>query len=202
MNAEMRSQRVYLRAECAVFRHTRAPLGGLSNMAAGYPVVVNGVPIRTVEALYQALRYPERPDIQHLIIAQGSPMTAKMKSKAHYALTRPDWELVRRPMMEWCLRVKLAQHLERFGEVLLATGSRSIVEESQRDVFWGAVAVDGERLVGANQLGRLLMDLRAWVQDDLGDWPMVVAPPAIAGCCLYGQPVRGVYGWDLGLKSA
>jgi hypothetical protein len=46
-------------------------------MAARFPVVVNGVPIRTLEALYQACRFSHLPSVQHDIIAQASPLVAK-----------------------------------------------------------------------------------------------------------------------------
>ncbi|TOH22921.1 hypothetical protein, partial [Vibrio parahaemolyticus] len=48
----------------AAFKKTTEQWGELSNMCAGFPVVVNGVPIKSVEALYQACRYPYHPDIQ------------------------------------------------------------------------------------------------------------------------------------------
>ena len=65
-------------------------------------------------------------------------MTAKMVSKPHRKDSRSDWDEVRVQIMRWCLRVKLAQHWETFGELLLSTGERPIVEESSRDPFWGA----------------------------------------------------------------
>src|SRR5438105_2891921 len=77
--------REYARKGSAVFCKTDEEFGGLSNMAAGFPLVVNGVPIRTSEALYQACRFPHLSDVQRLIIDQKSPMTAKMKSKPHRA---------------------------------------------------------------------------------------------------------------------
>ena len=73
--------RTYSRKESVVFRKTNEPFGGLSNMAGGYPIRVNGVRILTSEALYQACRFPHLPDVQKLIIGQISPMTAKMRSK-------------------------------------------------------------------------------------------------------------------------
>jgi hypothetical protein len=50
-------------------------------MAAGFPLMVNDIAIRTSEALYQASRFPHRPDVQHEIIAQASPLVVKMKSR-------------------------------------------------------------------------------------------------------------------------
>jgi ribA/ribD-fused uncharacterized protein len=107
-------------------------------MAPGFPLKVNGVLIRTSEALYQACRFPHLPKVQRLIIDEGSPMTAKMKSKSYRSQSRPDWDAVRVRIMRWCLRVKLAQHWETFSRLLLATGDQPIVEDSRKDDFWGA----------------------------------------------------------------
>jgi predicted NAD-dependent protein-ADP-ribosyltransferase YbiA (DUF1768 family) len=85
----------YKRAESAVFSKTKEAFGGLSNMAAGFPIRVNGVRILTSEALYQASRFPHLPDVQRLIIEQLSPMTTKMKSKPYRKDSRPDWDRVR-----------------------------------------------------------------------------------------------------------
>ena len=46
-------KKIYIIKDCAVFRKTHEKNGGLSNMAAGYPVYFNGTQIRTSEALYQ-----------------------------------------------------------------------------------------------------------------------------------------------------
>ena len=132
-------------------------------MAAGFPVSVSGLGIRTVEALYQACRYPNHPELQREIIEQLSPMAAKMVSRTHADSTRSDWNQVRVRIMRWCLRVKLAHNQERFGQLLLTTDDRPIVEESRHDAFWGAVPVGPDELVGTNVLGRLLMDLRRGV---------------------------------------
>lgn len=152
--------RSYGRKNSVVFRKTNEQFGGLSNMAPGFLLEVNGIRILTSEALYQACRFPHKPEVQRLLIQEGSPMTAKMKSKPHRKDTRPDWDKVRVNIMRWCLRVKLAQNWQKFGDLLLATSDRSIVEESPKDDFWGAKAVDDETLVGVNALGRLLMELR------------------------------------------
>src|SRR5262245_33121636 len=152
--------RTYKRRESAVFCKTNEEFGGLSNMAAGFSLRVNGVDILTSEALYQACRFPQLPDVQRLIIDQKSPMTAKMKSKPHRSKTREDWDAVRTRVMRWCLRVKLAQNWVTFRDLLLSTGERPIVEESKKDDFWGAFAQEDDTLVGRNVLGRLLMELR------------------------------------------
>lgn len=53
--------------------------------------------------------------------------------------SRSDWGKIEVPIMEWVLRVKLAQHYQRISRLLRATGIRPIVERSRNDRFWGAV---------------------------------------------------------------
>ncbi len=184
--AEMRT---YSREDSVVFRKTNERFGGLSNMASGFPLEVNGVRILTSEALYQACRFPHKPDVQRLIIQQTSPMTAKMRSKPHRKATRPDWDKVRVNIMRWCLRVKLAQNWQKFGDLLLATGDRPIVEESRKDEFWGAKAKDKATLVGMNVLGRLLMELREQLHGSDKERLRRVEPPAVPQFLLYGRPI-------------
>jgi ribA/ribD-fused uncharacterized protein len=184
----------YRRSKCAAFRKTSQQWGGLSNMAAGFPITVNGVAIRTSEALYQACRFPHRPAVQRVIIAQASPIAAKMKSRAHQNDSRPDWDALRVPIMWWSVRVKLACNLAEFGSLLRATHGLTIVEHSPKDRFWGAVAdtADDEILVGRNVLGRLLHLLRELV-DQLGvDAAQAVPPLPITDFLLHGEPIRMV----------
>ncbi|WP_454669138.1 NADAR domain-containing protein [Achromobacter kerstersii] len=183
--------RIYSRKESVVFLKTDEPFGGLSNMAGGYPIHVNGVRILTSEALYQVCRFPHLPDVQKMIIGQVSPMTAKMRSKPYRKDSRVDWDQVRVRVMRWCLRMKLANNWNRFSELLLRTGERSIVEESRKDDFWGAKVIDdGDTLVGMNVLGRLLMELREQVKQQGPDATLDVAPPAIPQFLLFGRPIE------------
>ncbi len=172
-----------------VFRRTREAFGGLSNMAGGFPLRVNGEDIRTSEALYQACRFPHLPDVQRDILDQRSPMTAKRVSEAHRADSRPDWMRVRVPVMRWCLRVKRVQNREAFGALLDSTGDRPIVEESWRDAFWGAKPEGGDRLVGRNILGRLLMELRE-ASADGRDSVLEAPPPDLPDFLFLGRPIR------------
>jgi type I restriction enzyme S subunit len=184
--------RIYKRAESAVFSKTKEGFGGLSNMAAGFPIHVNGVRILTSEALYQACRFPHLPHVQRLIIGQLSPMTAKMKSKPYRKDSRPDWDRVRVKVMRWCLRVKLAQNWSDFSRLLLATGDRAIVEESRKDDFWGAKVVEADTLVGTNALGRLLMELREEIKQGNIDQLKRVEPLPLADFLLFGETIAVV----------
>ncbi|HVI86827.1 MAG TPA: NADAR domain-containing protein [Dongiaceae bacterium] len=175
-----------------VFLKTNERFGGLSNMAPGFPLRVNGIRIRTSEALYQACRYPHMPDVQRKIIDEHSPMTAKMRSKPFRQDSRPDWDAVRVKIMRWCLRVKLAQNWREFGRLLLATGDRPIVEQSRKDDFWGAKSNEDGTLVGMNVLGRLLMELREQLKGDQVDSLRFIEPLGISEFLLFSQPIEAV----------
>ena len=194
--------RTYLRDECIVFRKTKERFGGLSNMASGFPLEVNGVSVWTAEALYQACRFPYLPRVQEMIIGQRSPMTAKMKSKPFRKDSRPDWLNIRVKVMRWCLRVKLAENWEKFGELLLVTGDRQIVEESPKDEFWGAKPENNETLVGANVLGRLLMELREELRGPKRESLQRVGLPEIPDFLFLGEPIRTVGGRLLTSEAA
>lgn len=169
------------------FRKTTAAYGFLSNMAAGFPLLVGEKVWKTTEALYQAARFPEVPDLQEEIRRQASPMAAKMVTKPYRsARGRPDWEAVRVDVMRWVLRVKVLQGGD-FGTRLAATGERGIIEDSHKDRFWGAVFSNESGLfVGENWLGRLLMEVRREV-DSIASARQVRAPGC--GVILLGEAI-------------
>lgn len=190
-----RSQlRTYVSADCIVFKRTNEQYGGLSNMAPGFPLCVNGVSIRTSEALYQACRFPHMPELQRLILGERSPMTAKMIGKPHRTDSRKDWSRVRIPIMRWCLRLKLSQNWNKFSTLLLSTGDKPIVEESQKDCFWGAKPQEDGSIVGRNVLGRLLMELREELHRTDHDKLRHVDLPDIPRLLLLGEPISNMEG--------
>lgn len=101
-------------------------------MAAGYPVYFGGTQIRTSEALYQACRFPDHPDIQREIIDQRSPMTAKDISRKYNYLTRKDWNDKRVAIMNWCIHLKLLYNWNKFGRLLMSTGTGKLSNYHQR----------------------------------------------------------------------
>lgn len=183
--------RTYSPSNCAVFRKTKEAWGGLSNMAPGFNLCINGIHIRTSEALYQSCRFPHMPDVQEYIIDQCSPITAKMKSKKYLSQSRLDWLKVRVHVMKWCLRVKLAQNFSKFGDLLLSTDDMPIVEKKTRRAdFWAATEQPDGTLVGMNVLGRLLMELRHSLRSgDIGDLKHI-EPLSIPNFLLFGKHIE------------
>lgn len=192
--------RTYRAAECVIFKRTNERFGGLSNMAPGFPLMVNDVGIRTSEALYQACRFPHRPELQRLIIDQVSPMTAKMLIKPYRRYSRGDWNHIRVKIMRWCLRIKLAQNWDTFSHLLLATETQQIVEESTKDEFWAAKFVDDNTLLGQNILGRLLMELREELYGQETERLKCIRPPDIPNFLLLERPIQTVRERIFGLE--
>ena len=193
--------RTYIRDESIIFHKTKESFGALSNMSAGFPIIVNERRIYTSEALYQACRFPSNPSLQDLIISQTSPMTAKMRSKPYRHETRPDWLKVRVRIMRWCLQAKLIQNYSIFSQILLDTGEKPIVEYSSKDNFWGAIPQSDTTLVGANVLGRLLMDLRLQLKQNLFSADCL-PPPDVKNFLLLNMPIHEIYPREPGIDSS
>jgi len=169
------------------------------------PMEVNGIRFRSVEHLYQALRFPALPDLQRKINAHASPLMAKRCTLSFRDQGRPDWYDVKVPCMDWCLHVKLAWNYSTFGSLLDTSGDKLIVETSPDGNFWGGVSLkkrDGTvPLWGANVLGQLLMQLR----DEYRVKPLAelstVFPLPIDGFLLFGESIKEVKGveYQLGM---
>ena len=143
------------------FTKVKLPYGWLGNMSP-YPVTYEGKEYRTTEALFQALRFPEYPEISEEIRAQTSPMAAKMTAKKYPECINAG-ETIDNQRMLMCLKLKLDQHPE-LVQMLRDTGDATIIEDcTNRDRgsarFWGAVLVDG-MWQGKNVLGNMWMHLR------------------------------------------
>lgn len=179
------SIRKYHKNECITFKSTKGKYGALSNMAPNFPVVTNGTNIRTVEALYQALRFPDNPSIQKEIINYASPISAKKYGRKHLDKTRMDWNKVRFKIMRLCIEIKLLQNYESFSKELLNTKNLPIVEYTESDKVWGATT-EGDFYVGTNALGRLLMELRGKVKTN--SFQLII--PEIDNLNFLGKPIR------------
>ena len=59
------------------FLKTEDEFGGLSNSADGFPIQINGFRIPSTEHLYQALKFPDHPEIQEGILKAGTPTDAR-----------------------------------------------------------------------------------------------------------------------------
>ena len=146
----------------------------LSNMAGGMEIFLGKNRFHSSEQLYQACKYlpdvecipesakgPVESRVQKRILDSKNPRAAKMTQKCAVkaGLVRPDWEDIKVDCMLWVLELKLKWNADTFGKVLKSTGSKMIVEKSEKDGFWGCKQ-NGGAFEGENQLGRLLVKVK------------------------------------------
>jgi len=84
----------------------------------------------------------------------GSPWLVKKLSQTSKKL-RSDWADIKVGIMTEIFRAKAAQH-DDVQQMLISTGTKTIVENSPVDSFWGC-GKDGK---GENKMGKILMKIR------------------------------------------
>lgn len=187
----MARYRKYKKSASVIFAKTTSKYGAFSNMASGMSLYVNDINIYSSEALYQACKFPLFPDIQEEVLSASNAMEAKLIARRYEKYVRQDWDNIKYKVMKWCLQVKYIQNKNLLDDLFDSTGERPIVEYSKKDTDWGASPFGEDELVGTNALGRLLMELRQNIKDDLiGN---CVSPPNIAGFMLFGHEIEDVF---------
>lgn len=121
------------------------------------PQIIDGKVYPTNEHYYQSKKAKNHV-IEEWIAAAP---TAWLAMKAGRALRdknlRENWEEEKTKVMLKGLRAKFSQNIE-LAKKLLGTGDRIIGENSPDDMFWG--------IRGKNVLGKLLMKVRAELEED------------------------------------
>jgi ribA/ribD-fused uncharacterized protein len=182
-------EKIYDVSKCIVLHKVKEPFGDLLNMSSAFPMTVNGVKIRSSEALYQSLRFPFLPDVQQKIIDTPSPLMAKRIISPLKFQSRIDWDELRIDFMRWCLRVKLACNYDGVGTLLDASGSEILVEKSPSGTFWGC-SLTGNEYVGMNCLGELLMELRDEWRKKKREEMVAVEPLVVSDFLLLGSQIQ------------
>jgi len=126
----------------------------LSNFSLS-PIVVDRIKYPTVEHAFQASKTLVRQERQVIAYAatpgQAKKMGRRLNLRSDWAEVKVDvmWELVREKFRDSKLKAKL-----------LATGCEELIEgNTWGDTFWGV-----HQGVGQNQLGKILMEVRAEFQ--------------------------------------
>jgi len=110
----------------------------------------------TAEHAYQWKKLSDiHPEAAEEIYEAGSPELVKAIAAGQASMLPGEWHEVKVAMMEEILRAKANQH-EDVREVLRKSGTRTIIENSPADTFWG-VGPEGD---GLNTLGKLWMKIR------------------------------------------
>lgn len=173
--------------------------GFLGNMTGGYPFLVwlrkskSPQLIYTSEHLYQALKFPDHPEVQsEILLDSPNGFKAKLIAKKHAEKTREDWEQVKEKAMAFSLYSKIQKYPDLCKRIPFPSGScsLSIVEVSKKDRVWGAVWDQGEEAyIGHNRLGILWQEIFALVGSEGHK------PPPSDGLILLGKEV-GTFGED------
>ncbi|KAE9400898.1 DUF1768-domain-containing protein [Gymnopus androsaceus JB14] len=145
-----------------LFYHKAKPYYGFTNFSA-HPVIYNGKRYPTSEHLFQSFKFQGyRPDIaEHIRTCGGRPSAAFQEAHRYQPHVRSDWLKVNIEKMDETLHHKFTQHPDLMKE-LLDTGNAELVEDSDKDSFWG-IGSDGK---GRNELGKALERLRAQFRGD------------------------------------
>jgi ribA/ribD-fused uncharacterized protein len=141
------------------FYSVNAEYGEFSNFAP-YPIELRGKTWPTSEHYFQAQKFEDRGDQEEIRVVK-SPMIAARMGRDRKRKLRRDWERVKIGVMREAVEAKFRQH-DELRALLLATGDAKLVEHTENDDFWG----DGGDGSGRNELGRILMAVRAALRDD------------------------------------
>jgi N-glycosidase YbiA len=156
----MSRPRDQVEAEPAIrFYSVSAEYGELSNFAL-YSITLKGKRWPTSEHYFQAQKFVEARD-QEEIRNANTPMLAARWGRDRKRKLRRDWERVKIGVMREAVEAKFRQH-DELRALLLATGNARLIEHTENDDFWG----DGGDGSGRNELGRILMAVRARLREE------------------------------------
>ncbi|MBD2003205.1 MULTISPECIES: NADAR family protein [Cyanophyceae] len=139
------------------------PYGCFSNFSP-HCIHLLGQDWATVEHYYQAQKFVGTKD-EALILEIASaktPMQAATLGRDRTRHIRPDWESLKTEIMREAVLIKFLTHLD-IQSILLSTGDRLLVEDSQIDYYWGC----GKDKTGQNYLGKILMSVRQEIRQRL-----------------------------------
>ncbi len=145
------------------FNKVCAKWGIFSNFAHT-PITFDGKGFSCVEQMFQCMKFTSHDVIADIMSASGQKIKMKAKHWVKQGKQRPGWASMLVDTLKLCLRLKYEQCAE-FREALAASGTHYIVEDQSSFTkkyadAYGCKRV-GDKFVGPNLMGRLLMELRA-----------------------------------------
>ena len=156
----------YPASECAVFCSTHEEWGVLSNMATT-PITIDGVEFKSAEHIFQIMKF-NNPEY---VLRVWNGITANNKKSANIKMTaksyepdhrRADWGSMIVDALKFAMQKKYEQ-CEAFRNELERSKGKFIVEQQANPKkpadTWSA-KLEGDKWVGSNLTGRLLMELR------------------------------------------
>ncbi|KAI5120713.1 hypothetical protein M0805_007674 [Coniferiporia weirii] len=149
-------RKTYVRQQI-YFYNREDPYYGFTNFSP-HPVEYKGKVYPTSEHLFQSFKFQEhRPLLaEHIRLFSDRPSSALSEARRFQPEVRRDWKDVNVDMMDTALWHKFNQHPD-LKQDLLGTGDAELIEDSDKDSFWGV----GANRQGRNELGKALERLRA-----------------------------------------
>lgn len=132
--------------------------GEFSNFAL-YPIKIKGKMWKSSEHYFQAQKFAGT-EYEIKIKNATSPMKAAELGRTRKVKIRKNWDNMKENIMYEAIKAKFTQH-EELKSLLLSTKSRTLIEHTELDDYWG----DGGNGRGKNRLGKLLMKLRSSFQN-------------------------------------
>jgi len=151
-----RNPRKIFRGRPKIFFYNKdEPHYGFTNFSP-HSVVYEARLYPTSEHLFQSFKFIHKPALMDYIrTCDPRPRVAFAEARRFADEVHSNWKHDNIRAMEMVLFHKFTQH-ENLKRELLATGDAELIENSDKDSFWGCGA-DGK---GRNELGKALMRLR------------------------------------------
>ena len=142
------------------FYSVNGEYGFLANFAP-YPITLKGKTWPTSEHYFQAQKFAGT-EHETAIRKAKTPMNAARMGRDRSKRLRRDWDRVKDSIMRDAVWAKFTQHPD-IAMALVLTAPAKLVEHTANDSYWG----DGSDGSGRNMLGRILMDIREQLKQDL-----------------------------------
>jgi ribA/ribD-fused uncharacterized protein len=121
------------------------------------PFELEGVSWPSIEHYYQAMKFQDTSPAHFEKIRQAqNAKQARRLGRSRFHKIRKDWAQVKRVVMTRAVYTSCRTH-SNIAQLLLDSGDRKILENSQYDYYWGC----GRDRRAENAYGKVLMDVRA-----------------------------------------
>lgn len=152
------------------FYNSHEPFYQFSNFWPCQGLMIDGKRYPTTEHYFQAQKFAGYPDLVEKCrkLPTARQCFRMVRDRRYLPYVRQDWHRGQTPVknrvMAKAVEAKF-KHDRKLMELLLSTGSRTIIEHTVNDDYWGDGGVSDWRMgMQGNHLGRILMDLRAYLR--------------------------------------
>ena len=160
-------------ADAIRFYHRDQPYFEFTNFYPCDHLTIDGKTYPTTEHYFQAQKFAEFPDLVEKCRELATPRQCfeMVRSQRYAPYVRQDWHTGKTPVklhvMHTAVQAKFEQN-PGLSALLLGTGSRTIIEHTANDNYWGDGGVpDWRPGMQGNQLGQILMKVRANLRQQL-----------------------------------